>query len=73
MSKTLTVEVPDEVYSSLREFFKEETSQQIGEILSTFLKEQSRWLNDPIFEPITPQGSGTTDISEQHDRYLYDG
>ena len=73
MSKTLTVEVPDEVYSSLREFFKEETSQQIGRILRTFLKEQSRRLNDPIFDPITAQGSGTTDISEQHDRYLYDG
>jgi len=71
MSKILAVEVPDEVYSSLREFFREETSQQIGEIFRGFLKEQSRRLNDPIFEPITVQGSGTTDISEQHDRYLY--
>ena len=76
MGKILTLEIPDDVYSSLKESSGEkndrEVSEQAVKILRFFLEKQNWRLNDPIFEPITTEGSGTVDTSERHDRYLYD-
>lgn len=75
MSKSLAVEIPDEIYGSLSELSdsgaEKEINREIARLVRTFLEERKRRLNDPIFEPITTQGSGTTDTSECHDRYIY--
>lgn len=77
MSKALTIELPDELYSSLKKLSKGGTGREISEelvrIIGSFMKEGHRRLNDPIFEPITARGSGVSDVSECHDRYLYRG
>lgn len=75
MGKTLTVELPDELYNSLKKLSEKGTDREISEelvrIIESFLSKEHRRLNDPIFEPITAQGSGINDISERHDEYLY--
>lgn len=77
MGKTLTVEIPDELYSALQELSKGRTDREINEelirIIKGFVEERRRRLNDPIFEPITTTGSGLSDVSERHNDYLYGG
>jgi metal-responsive CopG/Arc/MetJ family transcriptional regulator len=75
MGKTLTIELPDELYDSLKELSKggteREISEQLVQIIASFVEEEHRQMNDPIFKPITAQGSGVSDVSERHDEYLY--
>lgn len=75
MGKALTVEIPDELYASLKELSKDGTDREIGEqlvrISERVIQEGHRRLNDPIFKPLTPEGSGASDVSERHDDYLY--
>jgi metal-responsive CopG/Arc/MetJ family transcriptional regulator len=75
MSKALTIELPDELYDSLKELSKggtdREISEQLVRIIESFVEEEHRRLNDPIFKPITAQGSAASDVSERHDEYLY--
>lgn len=75
MGKTLTIELPDELYNSLKKLSEKGTDREISEelvrIIESFLDKEYRRFNDPIFEPITTQGSGINDISERHDEYLY--
>lgn len=75
MGKILTIELPDELYDSLKELSKggtdRELSEQLVRIIESFMQEEQRRLNDPIFQPITTQGSGASDVSQRHDEYLY--
>ena len=48
-----------------------ELNKVITHVLKTFVDEEKRRLNDPIFLSITEKGSGITDVSEAHDKYLY--
>ena len=77
IGKTLTVEVPDELYSYLQELSKGRTDREINEelvlLIKGFVEERRCRLNDPIFEPITTTESGLSDVSERHNGYLYDG
>lgn len=75
MGKALTIEIPDELYDSPKKLSKggtdREVCEQLVRIIEGFVEEEQRRLNDPIFKPITAQGSGVSDVSERHDEYLY--
>jgi len=72
----ITIELPEDIYGLLKAFSKEknipELNKVIFHILKTFVNEKRNRLKDPIFLPITNKGSGTDDVSEKHDKYLYD-
>jgi hypothetical protein len=75
MGKVLAIELSDELYNSLKELYKggtdREISKELVRIIENLMEEERRRLNDPIFEPITAQGSGLSNVSERHDEYLY--
>ena len=75
MGKIITIELPDDLYGSLQMISNKknlpELNKVITHVLKTFVDEERKRINDPIFLPITEKGSGINDVSEEHDKYLY--
>ena len=71
----ITIELPDDLFGSLQMISNKknlpELNKVITHVLKTFVDEKRKRLNDPIFLSITEKGSGITDVSEEHDKYLY--
>jgi len=75
MSKIITIEVPDDIYAPLEDITKHKANQDVSDEIAKMLKElindKLQRFNDPIFQPISKKGSGISDVSEQHDEYIY--
>lgn len=75
MSKIVTIELSDDLYSSLQTISRAWKNQELNNIITymikCFINEGKNRKSDPIFSPITEKGSGITDVSEEHDKYLY--
>ena len=75
MGKTITIEISDDLYGSIQMISNKKNNNDlnkiINRILETFIIEEKKRMNDPIFSPIVDQGSGTVNISEEHDKYIY--
>ncbi len=73
-TKTLTIEIPENLYLSLKECSHNEAKVEhtIINILEERFEEKNYRSHDPIFQPISAKGSGIHDIAENHDHYLYE-
>jgi len=75
MSKMITIEVPDDIYTPLEDITKQKANQEVSDEIAKMLKElindKLQRFNDPIFQPISKKGSEISDILEKHDEYLY--
>ena len=75
MGKIITIEISDDLYGSIQMISNEKTNNDLNEvinhILESFIIEEKKRMNDPIFSPIVGQGSGIANISEEHDKYIY--
>lgn len=75
MGKMITIEMPDDLYGSIQMISKKKNSpglnKFINRILKSFVDEEKKRMKDPIFLPISEKGSGTPDISKEHNKYLY--
>ncbi len=70
MAKKITIELSDDLYGSIQTFSKD-INETINQILETFVTERKKRKNDPIFSEIVEHGSRVSDVSEEHDKYLY--
>jgi len=75
MGKTITIEISDDLYGSIQMISNKKHNNDLNKIinyiLETFIIEEKKRMNDPIFSPIVGQGSGMANISEEHDKYIY--
>jgi hypothetical protein len=75
MSRKVIVEMPDELVDSLQKLYEGKAEQEIStelvKAIRDFIESKLRRMNDPIFESIVTTGSGLSDVSEHHDKYLY--
>lgn len=71
----ITIEMPDDLYGSIQMISKKKNSHGlnkfINRILKSFVDEEKKRMKDPIFLPISEKGSGMSDTSEEHNKYLY--
>lgn len=70
MSRTLTLEVPDELYAALEEMAAEQkrSAEQVGaEWLSATI---GRLANDPLLKLAGCFESGIPDLADRHDHYI---
>ena len=71
----ITIEMPDDLYGSIQMISKKKNSHGlnkfINRILKSFVDEEKKRMNDSIFLPISEKGSGMSDTSEEHNKYLY--
>jgi hypothetical protein len=49
----------------------EDINKTINQILETFISERNKRKQDPLFSAIVDSGSNSSNVSEEHDRYLY--
>ena len=75
MAKNINIEIPDDLYGSLQMLSHKknirELNNVINNILKAFIDERKKRMNDPFFLPISEKGSGISDISDEHDKYIY--
>jgi metal-responsive CopG/Arc/MetJ family transcriptional regulator len=75
MGKMITIEIPDDLYGSIQMISNKKNSNElnklINHILKSFIDEEKKRMNDPIFSSIVDQGSGAADVSQEHDKYIY--
>jgi hypothetical protein len=75
MATKITIEIPDELYGSIRRYSNEQDAENlnkiINKILQAFISEGEKRKNDPLFSAIVAEGSGLTDVSQNHDSILY--
>ena len=71
----ITIEIPYDLYGSIQMISNKKNSNEltklINHILESFIDEEKERLKDPIFLPISEKGSGMSDTSEEHNKYLY--
>jgi hypothetical protein len=73
MGHQLTLELPDEVYGSLRQR-AEQTGQTPETVAAEWLKTTAERLSDdPLLQLAGVLESTLTDTSERHDQYIGDG
>ena len=73
MSKVINIEVDDEILDNLSKTLgkNKDLSASIKEILTTYIKKKIAHKIDPIFNLGTPVKSGFSDVSQNHDKYIY--
>ncbi len=70
----LKVEIPQQVYLKLNQTIgKENISKCIVIALEEYLEKKFEREKDSFFQKPSSQGSGLSDVSENHDLYLYGG
>ncbi|MFW0860310.1 MAG: hypothetical protein AAGB97_09215 [Dehalococcoidia bacterium] len=75
MSRKVIVEMPEELVDTLQKLYEgkaeQEISRELLKVIKDFTESRLRRMSDPIFAPIATRGSGLSDASEHHDKYLY--
>lgn len=74
--KRTQVYFPNELYRKIERIARHESKSVasiIRKAVERYLKEQNDidWENDPIFKAVGIMDSGMSDLSENHDKYLY--
>ena len=76
MAKVVQTDLDDEEYQMLVDYLEKRNltiKEGLREAIRLFLSQGLDFQNDPYFRSRMPSKSGRTDVSEQHDRYLYAG
>ncbi|MFQ5820064.1 MAG: hypothetical protein ACE5I5_08770 [Candidatus Heimdallarchaeota archaeon] len=76
MAKIVQTDLNDEEYQMFVDFLEKKKltiKEGLREAIRLFLRQELDFKNDPFFKSLMEAQSGRTDVSEQHDRYLYAG
>lgn len=77
----LTINIKEEIYKKLQQLKSVEQKtidEEIEEAIEEKMLKKTETMNDPFFKwflddkNVFKKGSGETDISENHDKYLYE-
>jgi hypothetical protein len=71
MSKIINIEIEDEILDELSEIENKDLAASIKEIIKKYIEMKIKHKNDPIFNLGAPIKSGFSDVSKNHDKYIY--
>lgn len=75
MGKNLAVEIDEATYRHLTALAKErncEVKDEIAQAIRTYISQRMSYMHDPFFRIGKAGHSGLGDLSENHDKYLYE-
>jgi len=74
MSQRITIEIPDKVAKAFNQLLnqkKKNLQEGIIEAINEYIKQRIKYTQDPFFIIGSSGKSGSSDVSENHDKYLY--
>ncbi len=74
MSQRITIEIPDEVVKAFNQILnrkRKKLQEGIIEAINEYIKQRIKYTHDPFFKIGSSGKSGLSDVSQNHDKYLY--
>ncbi len=74
MSQKITIEIPDKVAKAFNQLLnqkKKNLQEGIIQVINEYIGQRMEYLQDPFFKIGSSGKSDSSDVSENHDKYLY--